>query len=57
MAKWVGFPLAHGWVAKSIILYCIAVVCWLPTAKLQFDMRSLVRDAERGGYPESTLLG
>jgi uncharacterized membrane protein len=49
LTKWVGYPFDHGWVAKLLVLYCIAVLCWLPAAGLQYNMRKLARVAEKSG--------
>lgn len=46
LARLVGFPLTHGWVAYAIALYCIAGVCWLPVVWLQMRMRDLARDSD-----------
>jgi len=51
LAKTLGYPLAHGWLAWSIALFCVAGLCWLPVVWLQLRMRGLARIAERDRAP------
>ena len=51
LARLMGFPLTHGWVAYSIALYCIAGSCWLPVVWLQMRMRDLARISDSQGIP------
>lgn len=51
LARLMGFPLTHGWVACAIGLYCIAGLCWLPVVWLQMRMRDLARDSDSQGMP------
>ena len=51
LARLMGFPLTHGWVAYAIGLYCIAGLCWLPVVWLQMRMRDLARDSDLRGTP------
>jgi uncharacterized membrane protein len=51
LARLMGFPLTHGWVAYAIGLYCIAGLCWLPVVWLQMRMRDLARDSDTRGMP------
>ena len=51
LARLMGFPLTHGWVAYAIGLYCIAGLCWLPVVWLQMRMRDLARDSDSHGKP------
>ena len=51
LARLMGFPLTHGWVAYSIALYCIAGSCWLPVVWLQMRMRDLARTSDSQGIP------
>src|ERR1700751_4560387 len=46
LARLVGYPLLHGWLAWSIALFCLAGVCWIPVLWLQVRMRDLARAAE-----------
>jgi uncharacterized membrane protein len=40
-----GLPLRTPWLLWSIVLYGIAVACWLPVVWLQMRMRDLARQA------------
>lgn len=51
LARFMGFPVNHGWVAYAIALYCIAGLCWLPVVWLQMRMRDLARDSDSSGSP------
>jgi uncharacterized membrane protein len=51
LARLMGYPLTHGWVAYAIGLYCIAGLCWLPVVWLQIRMRDLARDSDSQGTP------
>jgi len=51
LARLMGFPMTHGWVAYAIALYCIAGLCWLPVVWLQMRMRDLARNSDSGGPP------
>jgi uncharacterized membrane protein len=51
LTKWVGYSFGHGWVAKSLLLYGIAALCWIPVAELQYDMRKLARAAQGTDLP------
>jgi uncharacterized membrane protein len=51
LARLMGFPITHGWVAYAIALYCIAGLCWLPVVWLQMRMRDLARDSDSRGRP------
>jgi uncharacterized membrane protein len=46
LARWVGFPLTHGWLAWAICLYLLAGACWLPVVWLQLRMRDQARLSE-----------
>lgn len=44
-----GIPLATDWVYWSLVLFAIAVACWIPVVWLQIRLRDLaVAAAERG---------
>jgi uncharacterized membrane protein len=44
-----GVPLASRWILWSIVLYLVAVACWLPVVWMQIRMRDFARAAvERG---------
>ena len=51
LARLMGFPITHGWVACSIAFYCIAGLCWLPVVWLQMRMRDLARDSDSHARP------
>ncbi|RAN81270.1 hypothetical protein B5P43_05655 [Bacillus sp. SRB_336] len=40
-----GLPLRTPWLLWSIVLYAVAVACWLPVVWLQMRMRDLARHA------------
>ena len=47
MAHLAGLPLGTRWIAWSLVLYAIAVACWLPVVWLQMRMRDLAVQAAR----------
>jgi uncharacterized membrane protein len=51
LVKSMGYPLAHGWLAWSLALFCLAGLCWIPVVWLQIRMRDLARTAEQEGIP------
>jgi len=51
LARLLGYPLSHGWLAWSLALFCLAGVCWIPVVCLQIRMRDLTRASERSGVP------
>jgi uncharacterized membrane protein len=51
LARLVGYPLTHGWVACAIGLYLVAGLCWLPVVWLQMRMRDIARLSESKGTP------
>jgi uncharacterized membrane protein len=46
-----GFPLQTPWIKWSIILFVIALLCWLPVVWLQIRMRDLAAAAVRQSAP------
>lgn len=40
-----GFPLSAAWLYYSIILYAVAIACWLPVVGIQIRLRNLARQA------------
>jgi uncharacterized membrane protein len=46
----VGIPVSSRWVFWSIILYGIAIGCWIPVVWLQIRLRDSARDAVNTGY-------
>jgi len=51
LARMMGYPLSHGWLAWSLALFCLAGLCWIPVVWLQMQMRDLARTSEREGVP------
>lgn len=49
LARLLGYPLNHGWLAWSIALFCLAGICWVPVVWLQLRMRNLARTSAREG--------
>lgn len=45
-----GFPLTSKWLSWSIILYALAIACWLPVVWLQMRLRDLSAQAAREGH-------
>lgn len=39
------FPLSSHWIFWSIVLYVVAIACWLPVVWIQMRMRDIARDA------------
>lgn len=42
-----GLPWSVGWIKWSILLYVIAVACWLPVVGLQMKLRQVAQQAWR----------
>jgi uncharacterized membrane protein len=40
-----GIPISTRWVAWSVLLYAVAIACWLPVVWLQMKMRNLAQQA------------
>lgn len=40
-----GIPMSSRWVLWSLVLYAIAIACWLPVVWLQVQMRNLAQHA------------
>lgn len=40
-----GYPMSSRWIVWSLVLYAIAVACWLPVVWLQLRMKQLAREA------------
>lgn len=43
-----GFPWSSQWIAWSLVLYAVAIACWLPVVWIQIKMRDLARAAAAG---------
>jgi uncharacterized membrane protein len=46
-----GFAWSSRWLATSLVLFAIAVACWLPVVVLQLRMRDAAGAAARNGQP------
>jgi uncharacterized membrane protein len=51
MARWARIPWHGGWVGWSVLLYALAVACWLPVVALQVRMRDLAAAAAAAEAP------
>lgn len=51
MVHWAKISWQSGWVGWSVLLYAIAVACWLPVVVLQVRMRNLAVQADVHGQP------
>jgi uncharacterized membrane protein len=51
LAQRLGLPLGSGWVGGSLLLYAVAVGCWLPVVWIQLRMRDIARAAVEAGAP------
>ena len=51
LARELGWPLTHGWLAWSLGLYLFTGCCWLPVIWMQWRMRDLARAAARDHLP------
>ena len=49
LAHRIGLPLATPWLAASIVLYVLAIACWLPVVVLQIRLREHASAADREG--------
>jgi len=46
-----GFPLQTPWIKWSIVLFVIALLCWLPVVWLQMKMRDIAAEAMQHAAP------
>lgn len=44
-------PYSTPWVAWSLVLYGVAIACWLPVVVIQIRMRNVMAQAQRSGAP------
>jgi len=51
LAHLAGYPLGAEWIAGSMALYLLALVCWLPVVWMQIRMRDLARQAANEARP------
>jgi uncharacterized membrane protein len=46
-----GFPVNSTWIRWSIILYVLALACWLPVVWIQIRMRAVARETVEKNVP------
>ncbi|HYD59524.1 MAG TPA: DUF2269 domain-containing protein [Noviherbaspirillum sp.] len=46
-----GFPVTSTWIRWSVILYVLALACWLPVVWIQIRLRKLAREAMERNVP------
>jgi uncharacterized membrane protein len=51
LARLAHFPLDSAWLMRSVALYALAVLCWLPVIVLQMRLRDIARAAAAEGRP------
>ena len=51
LAAMQGYPIFHGWIALSLLLYLVTGAFWLPVVWMQMRMRALAEAAVRAGTP------
>lgn len=49
LMKTLGYSLSQAWLAWSIVLFCLAGLCWVPVVWLQIRMRDVARESEQAG--------
>ena len=45
LARMAGIPLSTPWLHRSLVLYGVAVACWVPVVFIQIRMHAQVREA------------
>ncbi|OWW20141.1 DUF2269 family protein [Noviherbaspirillum denitrificans] len=53
LIKLAGYPMSSTWIRWSVILYLLALACWLPVVWIQIRMRGLAREAVEHQLPLS----
>jgi uncharacterized membrane protein len=49
-----GMPLSAGWLRWSLVLYAVAITCWLPVVWLQMRLRDLAAEGvAQGALPRA----
>jgi uncharacterized membrane protein len=43
------YSLSQTWLLWSLVLFCVAGLCWIPVVWLQIRMRDLVRESDHAG--------
>lgn len=51
LARLAGFPFHKGWLAWSMDLYVLAILCWLPVVWMQIRMRDMAQEAAEHAMP------
>jgi len=51
MMNLAGIPLATPWIRASLLLYAVAIGCWLPVVWIQLRLRAMAADAARREAP------
>jgi len=51
LAHLAGYPLLHGWIAASLVLYVVTGAFWLPVVWIQIRLRDLAKEAAATGQP------
>ena len=46
-----GMPMSARWIAWSLVLYVLALACWLPVVWIQIQLRDLAQAAATHGTP------
>jgi uncharacterized membrane protein len=49
MLRVAGFPMHSKWIVWSLVLYAIAIACWLPVVGLQYRLRRISAAAAASG--------
>lgn len=49
-----GYPLGAAWLRWSIVLYVVAVACWVPVVRIQMRLRDLAQRAVHDNTPLSS---
>jgi len=51
LARLLGLPLSHGWIAAALVLFVLVGACWIPVLFLQARARDLAAQAATAGTP------
>ena len=52
-----GWPMEAAWIRASLMLYGLAIACWLPVVVIQIRLRDLARAAADAGHPLPEAYG
>jgi uncharacterized membrane protein len=53
MVRSSGMPWSQPWLVRSVILYVLAIACWLPVVRIQLKLRDESRACAAAGQPLS----